>query len=496
MSNRLVSSIEIFIYFYLLAKLMSSPDNSQEKTSVSGELKRNVLGVWTSLANGLAANAPAGVTALYFVGLAGLVGGSMPLDVLLAWLIYLAMTVVVYEWSKEVASAAGWAAIQRKGFNNSFLAFFAGWSYWYYYLTFTAGFGLLGIATFAYLISPTIASSYPYLWIPILIVAMLETSLLMYRGVRPSSLYTLYTGLAEIAFIIITSVALVIIAGPRNTYTPFTPIPVGNNWSIILVSMIFGITTFGGTNSAIPLAEETKNPRVNVPKGLLILQLLIGFTLIFSSYAQTVIYGVNNMAKYAALPDPGIIILGRYLGPIAAALYTIFVINSFNSSIIGSQNGQTRMAYALSRDGLVFPQSFKRINRFGVPGFNIIITGIINAVIGIITGLILGPLEAGIFLITTNAFFGFVNHILGGIGLGLYHRRNHTVNIFKHVVIPLIVLGTLGTAIVFAVYPAPPYPLNYASYVAAAWTLVGVLVYILLRRSRKENLDKFGTFTL
>jgi hypothetical protein len=55
---------------------------------------------------------------------------------------------------------------------------------------------------------------------------------------------------------------------------------------------------------------------------------------------------------------------------------------------------------------------------------------------------------------------------------------------------------TTSLSKVFAVYPAPPYPLNYASYVAAAWTLVGVLVYILLRRSREENLDKFGTFTL
>jgi amino acid transporter len=478
-----------------MIRLAANSKNEAEPTSETNQIRRNVLGVWTSLANGLAANAPAGVTALYFVGLAGLVGGATPLVVFLAWLIYLGMTLIVYEWSKVVASSAGWAAIQKKGLGKKF-AFFGGWSYWYYYLSFTAGFGLLGFSSFAYVIFPSIGEAYPYLWIPITIAIMAETTYLMYRGVRPSSLYTLVTGLIEIFFLIATSIALIIIAGPRNSVTPFTAAPVSNDWTVILVSMIFGITTFGGTNSAIPLAEETKEPRRNVPKGLVILQLMVGFTLILSSYAQTVMYGINNMSEYATLPDPGIIVYGKFLGAVAAGILTVLVLNSFNSSTIGSQNGQTRMSYAMARDGVVFPKIFSEINKYGVPGKGILINGIINGVIAIITGLVLGPLEAGIFLITTNAFFGFLNHMLGGVGLLLYHRKNKTLNLFKHVFVPIVVFIVLATAIVYAVYPAPPAPLNYAAYVALAWVIIGVIVYAVLTRKKPQNIEKFADFSL
>ena len=49
------------------------------------------------------------MTALFFVGIAGAVGGSMTLVIVLAFVIYSGMTLVTYEWSKEVASAYSWA---------------------------------------------------------------------------------------------------------------------------------------------------------------------------------------------------------------------------------------------------------------------------------------------------------------------------------------------------------------------------------------------------
>jgi Amino acid transporters len=464
-------------------------------TEQAQDLKRGAISLWHALAQGLGMNGPAGVVALYYVGLAGLVGGAMPLDVLLAWLIYLAMTIPLYEWSKIVAASYGWAAIQKRAWGSA-VSLFASVTYWYYYMTGLAGFAILGFASFAYLLFPSIATAYPWLWIPIVIIITVEISLLTYYGIKPSTSYVLYTGLAEVAFLIITSFALVVLAGSNNTLMVFTPAPVNWNWVLIGVSMIFGITTFGGMNGIIPVAEETKDPKKNVPKALAYLSLILGFTLILGAYAQTVIYGPSNMFNYATLPDPGIIIYIKYFGIIGAGLLAIFVLNSYNSSAVSFANNAIRMAYGTGRDGLIFPKSLLKINKHGVPGNLVWFTAIITIVISIIAGELLGPLMGGIFLITSNAFFSYINHMLAAAGIARYHYGKSTFKWFRHLIIPVIVIVALAAAIILAVYPAPSYPLNYAAYVAGAYVIVFFIIYAIVRSKYRERLEKFGDFSL
>ncbi len=459
------------------------------------DLKKGAISLWHALAQGLGMNGPAGVVALYYVGLAGLVGGAMPLDVLLAWLIYLAMTIPLYEWSKIVAASYSWAAIQKRAWGSG-TSLFAAVTYWYYYMTGLAGFAILGLTSFVYLLFPSVASAYPWLWIPIVIFVVLEISVLTYLGIKPSTSYVLYTGLAEVAFLIITSLALVVFAGPSNTLAVFTPAPVNWNWVLIGVSMIFGITTFGGMNGIIPVAEETKDPKKNVPRALVYLSLILGFTLILGAYAQTVIYGPSNMFNYATLPDPGIIIYLKYFGIIGAALLAIFVINSYNSSAVSFANNAIRMAYGTGRDGLLFPRSLLKINKHGVPGNLVWFTAILTIVVSIIAGEILGPLMGGIFLITSNAFFTYINHMLAAAGIAKYHWGKPSFKWLRHLIIPIIVIAALTAAIILAVYPAPAPPLNYAAYVAGAYVVVFFIIYAIVRAKYKERLEKFGDFSL
>ena len=91
-----------------------------------------------------------------------------------------------------------------------------GLGYWYYYTAAAAGFGILGLSTFLPLLFPTLYSTYPWIWIPISIAVALETTLLMYLGIKTNSRYNLYTGLAEVSFILITSIILVFKAGAKS----------------------------------------------------------------------------------------------------------------------------------------------------------------------------------------------------------------------------------------------------------------------------------------
>ena len=74
---------------------------------MDSELKKGTISLSHAASNGLSANGPAAVTALYFVGVAGIVGGATPLVLLLAFLIYVGMSVVMYECSKIIITDIG-----------------------------------------------------------------------------------------------------------------------------------------------------------------------------------------------------------------------------------------------------------------------------------------------------------------------------------------------------------------------------------------------------
>lgn len=466
----------------------------KEKKNVS-ELRKGVLGTWLVASYGIAANAPIAVATLYFVGLAGLVGGAMPLTVILSYLIYATTLIVIYEWSKEIAASYGYVAMIKKGLGSSLASFTVGYGYIYQYLVAgTAGFGILGIASFIYLISPSIASSMPWLWAAIVIIVTIEITTIMWLGVKPGGLLNLVIGLISIGFLIITSIVL--IAGAKNSILPFTAVPVNNNWALVLTAMIFGVTTFGGATTPIGVAEEAKVPKSTLPKALLLTFGILGVGLILNSYAQTIVYGINNMFNYANLPDPMIVIYSKYFNPAIVYMLIILVAFMFNSSALAFATSGSRMIFGMARDGVLYPKVFSKVNKYGVPGNAIILTGIVTGALSLISGYILGPLEASIFLITFGSFYVALGHLFAALGLIVRKVKMRTANIAKHVVIPIISILLYIAVIYFGTYPAPAFPLNIAVYAAWAILLIHIITYYVIKSRFPDRIKKFGDYSL
>ncbi|ACP55158.1 APC family permease [Saccharolobus islandicus] len=466
----------------------------EEKKNVS-ELRKGVLGTWLVASYGIAANAPIAVATLYFVGLAGLVGGAMPLTVILSYLIYATTLIVIYEWSKEIAASYGYVAMIKKGLGSSLASFTVGYGYIYQYLVAgTAGFGILGIASFIYLISPSIASSMPWLWAAIVIIVTIEITTIMWLGVKPGGLLNLIIGLISIGFLIVTSIVLIV--GAKNSILPFTVIPVNNNWALVLTAMIFGVTTFGGATTPIGVAEEAKVPKSTLPKALLLTFGLLGVGLILNSYAQTIVYGINNMFNYANLPDPMIVIYSKYFNPAIVYLLIILVAFMFNSSALAFATSGSRMIFGMARDGVLYPKGFSKVNKYGVPGNAIILTGIVTGALSLISGYILGPLEASIFLITFGSFYVALGHLFAALGLIVRKVKVGKANIVKHVVIPIISIILYIAVIYFGTYPAPAFPLNIAVYAAWAILLIHIITYYVIKSRFPDRIKKFGDYSL
>jgi len=476
---------------------MTEPGKEPDQAKKSG-LAVGTLSMWEAFAQGLGTNGPAAVTALFFVSIAGLVGGSLPFVLILAFLIYAGMTLITYEWSKEVASAYSWAAFHKRGFKKvgGFFSYFGGLTYWYYYLLGYTGFAMLGLSSFLYVLFPSVTAQYPWLWILIITIFIVETTTLAYFGIKISMRYILYTGMAEVIFLVITSIIFLVMGGSKNTGVVFTAIPIGNNFTLIFVAMMLGIATFGGINSIVPIAEETKNPKRNVPIALVTLASIVGFVLILNAYSQTILFGISNMFNYATLPDPGVTLYLKYLGLAGGVLLIIFVINSFNTSGVSFETSTIRTVYGYARDGVFFPKSFTKINKHKVPGNVVIFTGVLSLAIAIIAGIVMGPFLASIFLILSNSVFSFFNHALAGIELSVYHRRNKDLKVFRHLVIPWVTAIMIFIAIIYVVYPAPPAPLKYSAWVAGIYAVFVVVTYFYYKSRNPEKLEKIGEFSL
>ena len=77
--------------------------------------------------------------------------------------------------------------------------------------------------------------------------------------------------------------------GHRRTATGF---------SLAIVFTVQGLT---GWEAAVPLAEETENPRRNVPRATMASIVIVGVMLVLVIWGQVIGWGTNNLSKLAAL---------------------------------------------------------------------------------------------------------------------------------------------------------------------------------------------------
>ncbi|MGC8568604.1 MAG: APC family permease [Nitrososphaeria archaeon] len=404
----------------------------------------------------------------------------------------------MYEWSKEIASAYGYVAMIKRGLRSSLAAFVAGYGYIYqYWVAGAAGFGILGVSSFLYLISPSTASSMPWLWAVLVVVSTLIVTYMMWRGVKIGGVVSLIYSMITVVFLIITSAILVILNWSRNTLSVFTPAPVGWSWTTVFVAMILGASIFGGLTTPVGVAEEAKMPKSTLKKALMIEWIIIAIALILSAYSQTIAYGPSNMFSYASLPDPLIVVYNQYFGPIVAGALAVLVAVSFVISALAFATSGSRMVYGMARDGVLYPRLFTSINSYGVPGNAILLTGAVVAALSLIFGYVLGPLEAALFLLTFGSFFIYFGHIFASISLIAYSRKALTpMKVFTNIVIPAVSAILYILVLYFATYPAPTYPLNIAVYAAWAVVVAHIIIYYIYRARHPDIMSRFGDYTL
>lgn len=303
----------------------------------------------------------------------------------------------------------------------------------------------------------------------------------------------------------VTVVLIVIIAGAfvvkADNYKPFIPrarpVPAGGNLSAPLVQLMFGwapsnfgvmgiftaasvvFFAFIGFDVVATAAEETRNPQRDMPRGIL------GSLLICTLLYVAVSVVVTGMQKYtklsvdAPLADAfkatghpwyaGVISLGAAVGLTTVCMILLL--------------GQTRVFFAMSRDGLL-PRFFSVVHpRFRTPYRPTILLGVIIAVIAGFTSL--SELAE---LVNIGTLFAFVVVAVGVIILRRTRPDLHRA--FRTPWVPFIpIVSVAATVWLMLNLPAETW-LRFA-----VWMVIGFLVYFLYGRSHSRLAPREETTT-
>jgi amino acid transporter len=203
--------------------------------------------------------------------------------------------------------------------------------------------------------------------LPAVVINLLITYL-VYRGTKESKNFSNIMVMIKLAIIV-----LVIIVGAFyidiDNWDPFMP----NGFGGVMAGVSAVFFAYIGFDAVSTLAEESKDPQRDLPKGM-----------IYSLVICTVIYIIlalvlTGMVKYDLLgvSDPLAEIFALKGMKWMLFIVSIAAVVAMTSVLLVFQMGQPRIWMTMSRDGLM-PKKFASIHpKYKTPGFATIVTGLV-----------------------------------------------------------------------------------------------------------------------
>jgi basic amino acid/polyamine antiporter, APA family len=270
-------------------------------------------------------------------------------------------------------------------------------------------------------------------------------------------------------------------------YTPFT-IPADfagheawnkHGWGGVLGGASIVFFAFIGFDAVSTAAQEAKNPKRDMPIGLL--GSLAICTILFVLFSH-VLTGLANWQEFKVAGKEASVAyaINNYMPGYGwlATLITVAILAGFSSVILVMLMGQSRVFYSMSKDGLV-PKVFSELHpKFRTPfKANWILFVFVALFGGFVPGSVAGDLTS------FGTLFAFV---LVCLGILVMRAKNpEAVRPFKTPLVPFVpVMGMLICAALI-------YGLDYKTQLMAfGWLLIGLVIYFTY--SKKNSLLRKG----
>lgn len=459
------------------------------------ELDHGALGLSGVLMQSVTNIAPA-IAVLFTVPfIATNAGIAAPAAYVGAALLSLATALVLTQLSRHLPSAGTYYTYVSRGLHPR-AGFIVAWLYFLFAPVVTAQVGTSMGSTFETTLRSEYGFTFPWWAFTLILIAFVAA--MVARGIKVSVKAIITLGLIELTIVGIFSIWGFFDSGPGGvTLDAFNPgrAPSGSNTGFAL-AIIFAIFALTGWDAAAPVAEESKDPKRNVPRAVLLAVCIMGVFLVICSWGIISGWGPNRIGSFTSSSEaPYVVLAKQYWHGAGVPIILLALLNSALAVVISAANVATRLWYAMARSGALPHQLAQLHARYRTPVNAVLLQTVVSLIIGIGAGLLLG--EDKVYNVT-GLMFTFVLipvYVLGNLACFRLFRSEFRAefNPFLHLLVPIV--STVGLIAVGykSLNPAPSYPNNYAFPIVVGWFVIGVVILMVMRaRGREEWLLRAG----
>jgi amino acid transporter len=456
-------------------------------------LRQGCLGLSQIIASTLATIAPA---MSFFFGFGVIVSGAgvgAPLTIVLAMAVVLFLTNTLAEFSRYRPSTGSFVTFIGMAFGPA------------------AGAASSVVATVGYCIAAASAvvvsggwahSTWLLLvgndipWQLLSLIATVFVGLLVARGVRLSTTWAAIFFYFELALLLIGALIMLVVHRAGIGWAPLLPSNISGGLAGVGAGFPLAIYLFIGWENSAMLAEETIDPRRNVPRALITGTLAIGALYLLLAYSTEIAFGGDA----AALAKSEIPFVDAFKDSAAGVLILAYLagLTSIFSSLIGLTNSQARILFSASREGML-PVVFGKIHpQHRTP--HIAMWSFIGAALAIVIVFGYAYHIDPVTLFGETSTLGtipiIVIYLVTNLALPVYMLKFHRADFrpIRHLVVP----GLGSCLMLFALYglmqPGQPFPYSVYPYAVLGLLVISGLYGAILAKAAPDLVQRIGSY--
>ncbi len=332
-------------------------------------------------------------------------------------------------------------------------------------------------------------------WPLFVVVFVAFSAFLMVRGVHISTRWAgVFFAFEMVVLVVVTISALIHHAG-HLTLHPFMPRYLTSGLKGVGLGFPLAVFLFIGWENSAALAEETDNPRRNVPRAVFtsIAIMAVGYLL----FAYATVEGFSeNVAALSSSQIPFITMASGVLGVLAFLVYLAGVTSTVGC-VIAAVNSQSRLLFNAGREGLL-PAWLGRVYAKRKTPVNALLSFIGVGLVLVFAwayGQHISPVTLFAEASTLGTILVLAVYFVANLALPVFYRRYHAAEFgfVRHLVIPVVGAIVIALPIYELVRPGQAYPYDWFPYICLAVITTAVIYAVSLGSRDKTLADRVGS---
>ena len=341
-------------------------------------------------------------------------------------------------------------------------------------------------------------------WIIWTLVFLAFAVAMMVRGISISTKIAGIFFAFEMLILVLVSILALFKFHAYINLSAFNPKNIHGGFSGLAAGFPLAVYLFIGWENSAALAEETDNPRKNIPRAVYTSIVIMLVAYVLFSYATVVGYkdsaaALTNPNIFNVLPFPVVaksVLAGGFFFALLAGM------TSTLGALIAGTNSQARLIFNAGREGLL-PAFIGKVHSKRQTPVNALMFFLGIALL-IIFGWGLGHILGGHATSGTmngELFFGYSSTFgtilvlcvygMSNLALPFYYKKYHpeSFNVLRHVIMPALGVVFIVVPLYYLSKPGQSQPYNWYPYAALA-TIVLAIVYSVILVSRDPSVGE------